>query len=427
MFRVAVILFPGTNCEGETKRSLINAGLAADYLRWNEGEKLAQGNYDAYVLPGGFAYEDRSRAGIIAALDPVMEQIKQAAAQGKPVIGICNGCQVLVETGLIPGLDGSVLAGAVAVNTRLKAGKIIGTGFYHDTVYIQNTAPAGRSCVTMNLAPGTVIPATVANGEGRFIFPTDLLVELDKRQQIIFKYCTEAGELTNEFPTTPNGAVWGIAGFCNPFGNVVAYMPHPERLERGGDSLFNNLRAWLEQPPKHEPYTIAWKPESTVVGAYECAKNCLQLYVELKITDNAAKTVELALQQKGYAVTVTRKTHWEVWHEESISDLKGFTQTMVDSGELLNTHKERYTDHKTTNPKTVSLLVRFADDFEGKAVADTLRTRFSLKGIANIHKGVVWELTFASDDAAERTRLLTEILQTHILFNPFSQDCKVII
>lgn len=426
MFRVAVIIFPGTNCENETQRSLTNAGLNPELIRWNETDRLKQGNYDAFVLPGGFAYEDRSRAGIIAALDPVMDYIKQVAADGKPVIGICNGCQVLVETGLIPGLTHNVLAGAVAINTRLKGGQVIGTGYYHDTIYMQNVAPAGRSCITTQLDQGAVIPATVANGEGRFIFPTDLLVELEKHNQILFKYCTEQGQIINEFPTTPNGATWGVAGFCNPAGNVVAYMPHPERLERNGESLFNNVRAWLEQPPKQESYRLLWKPQSTVVEPYKCEGNCVQLYVDLIITDNTAKTVELALQQKGYQVKVGRKTHWEIWYEGSTTDVIGLVHTLVDSGELLNTNKERYSQTKSSDPKTLSLLVRFTDDFEGKAVADTLRSRFGLKDIANLHKGVVWELNFTSDDPAERTKLATEILQTHILFNPFSQECYII-
>lgn len=427
MFRVAVIIFPGTNCEAETSRSLLNAGLAPEIIRWNEIDRLQSTNYDAFVLPGGFAYEDRSRAGIIAALDPVLEHIKTAAAQGKPVIGICNGCQVLVETGLIPGLPTMALAGAVAMNTRVKAGQIIGTGFYHDTVYIQNVAPTGRCCVTTNLEPGAVIPATVANGEGRFMFPAELLAELEQRNQIIFKYCTATGVIQNEFPTTPNGAVWGIAGFCNPAGNVVAYMPHPERLERNGESLFTHLRAWLEHPPKPEPYTLRWQPPETVVEPYRASEHCLQLYVELLITDNAAKTIELALQHKGYSVQVQRKTHWEVCYPASLADPAALLQTLVSSGELLNTNKERFTQTKNPDPNTLSFLVRFSEDFEGKAVAATIGSRLGLNDVSNIHKGVVWELTFTTNDPAERTRLATEILQTHILFNPFSQDCQVIL
>jgi len=425
MFRVAVILFPGTNCEGETHRSLVNAGLEPDYVRWNQPERLK--DFDAYVLPGGFAYEDRSRAGIIAAQDPMMELIKHYAAEGKPVIGICNGCQVLVETGLIPGLDGNTLAGAVAVNTRVKAGEIIGTGFYHDTIYIKNVARSGRSAVTTTLDKGAVVPATVANGEGRFIFPEELLLEMEKRDQILFKYCTSDGTIINEFPTTPNGAIWGIAGFCNPRGNVVAYMPHPERLERGGDSLFSNLKAWLEHPSLAEEYHLQWKPKAAVVETYQPASNSLQFFVQLVITDNAAKTIELALQHKGYAVTVTRQTHWDVrYHQTPGKTVEQLEETLVQTGELLNTNKEKYSTHKSADANTVTFLVRYSDDYEGKSVAHTLRQRFGIDQIDNIRKGVVWELHIPEADSTKRMAIATEILQTHILFNPYSQECVLI-
>lgn len=424
MFRVAVILFPGTNCETETHRSLRNAGLAAEYVRWNERDHLDQ--FNAFVLPGGFAYEDRSRAGIIAAQDPIMEKIKQAAHAGKPVIGICNGCQVLVETGLIPGLPHNALAGAVAMNTRLHGGQIIGTGFYHDTIYIKSVAPLGRSCITTAVQPDSVIPATVANGEGRFIFPTDLLLELERHQQILFKYCTANGVVLNEFPTTPNGAVWGIAGLCNPAGNVVAYMPHPERLEREGETLFHHLRQWLEQPPQREPYALQWQPHDTVVDTYQPQGNCVQFYVSLMITDNAAKTVELALQQKGWPVTVRRQTHWEVWYqpETNVADL---TTKLVQTGELLNTHKETYTTQRSVAHNALSFLVQYSEDFEGRAVTATLRDRFGLHLVENVRKGVVWELTIQAETSEQRMDMATKILQTHMLFNPYAQECNLIL
>lgn len=423
MFRVAVILFPGTNCETETHRSLRNAGLAPEYVRWNERDRLDA--FDAFVLPGGFAYEDRSRAGIIAAQDPIMLKIKAAAEQGKPVIGICNGCQVLVETGLIPGLPNNALAGAVAMNTRVKSGEIIGTGFYHDTIYIKSVAPAGRSCVTTQLPQDTVVPATVANGEGRFIFSTDLLAELERHDQILFQYCTPDGTRLNEFPTTPNGAIWGTAGFCNPAGNVVAYMPHPERLEREGESLFTNLRLWLERPPKYKPYQLEWKPQQTVVGTYQPAGNCIQFYVGLIITDNAAKTVELALQQKGFNVKVARKTHYEVWHNP-IAKADDLKKALVQSGELLNTNKEVYSHTRNGDGDTISFLVQYSEDFEGRAITQTLKHRFGLDAIENVRKGMVWEITIPAKDKAERMAIATKILQTHILFNPYAQECSII-
>jgi phosphoribosylformylglycinamidine (FGAM) synthase-like amidotransferase family enzyme len=246
------------------------------------------------VLPGGFAYEDRSRAGIVAAKDPIMNIIKEQAALGKPVIGICNGCQVLVESGLVPGVTNDALAGAVAMNTRVKDGKIIGTGFYHDKVNIKSTAPQGRTAVTMDIGVGDIIPASVANGEGRFIFPTDLLLELERHNQIIFKYCNDDGSIVNEFPTTPNGAMWGIAGLCNKAGNVVAYMPHPERFDTG-IPLFASLKTYLEKKPTPESYELQWQPPQANVEPYEPEGNVLQLLVDLIITDNEANNFELKI------------------------------------------------------------------------------------------------------------------------------------
>lgn len=423
MNRIAIILFPGTNCETETMRSLRNAGLAPEYVRWNERERVGQ--FDGYVLPGGFAYEDRGRAGIIAAQDPIMKLIKAEAEKGKPVIGICNGCQVLVETGLVPGLDNTALAGAVAMNTRVKSSRIIGTGFYHDTIYIKSVVPQGRSCVTMTIPEQTVIPATVANGEGRFIFPTELLLELEQHNQILFKYCTAEGIVLNEFPTTPNGATWGIAGMCNRAGNVVAYMPHPERFDTGVP-LFNSLRDYLSAPSTVQPYPINWQPKPDTVEQYHVPDNVTQVFVDLKITDNAAKTVELTLQHEGYTVTVKRKTHWEIWHKP-VKDQTAFLQKLLQTGELLNTNKESFATEYHVPTDAVTFLTRYSDDYEGKAVATTLHDRFEITPVENIRKGVLWELYIPEPDATKRNAIASSILQTHILYNPYAQECKVLI
>ena len=104
--KIAVIYFPGNNCEQETKERCIEAGMQADIIRWNSKEKL--NNYDGFIIPGGFSYEDRVRAGIIAAKEKIMERIKDETKNKKPLLGICNGAQVLVETGLIPGLNNKI-------------------------------------------------------------------------------------------------------------------------------------------------------------------------------------------------------------------------------------------------------------------------------------------------------------------------------
>lgn len=423
MFRIAVLQFPGTNCELETRRALINAGLQGEYVRWNERDKLK--DYDGYVLPGGFAYEDRSRAGIIAAQDPVIGIIKEQADNGKPVVGICNGCQILVETGMVPGLSEHALAGAVALNTRVKDGDIIGTGYFHDQVYMKSTAVKGRTAVTMNIEQNEIIPASVANAEGRFIFSNDLLMELESHGQIVFKYCDESGKEHNEFPITPNGAVWGIAGISNKEGNVVAFMPHPERFDTG-IPFFESIKAYLEKKPTAQTYDIKWQPPQSTVEPYSPSGNVTQIYVDLKITDNEAKTVELTLQQQGYPVTVTRKTHWEIWHSAAPEKVSDLTSSVIATGELLNTNKENYSDKLIKDENTVSLLVRNSDDYEGKAVTKTIQNRFNINQVENIRKGVVWELHINEPDQAKRLEIATQILQTYVLYNPYSQECKII-
>src|SRR3989338_3801427 len=102
---IAVILFPGTNCEEETARACKSVGLNAEIVRWNSANIES---YDGYIIPGGFSYEDRVRAGVISAKDPILKIIKKEAKKGKPVLGICNGCQILIESGLIPGLKDKV-------------------------------------------------------------------------------------------------------------------------------------------------------------------------------------------------------------------------------------------------------------------------------------------------------------------------------
>jgi phosphoribosylformylglycinamidine synthase len=228
MPNIAVILFPGNNCEEETLRAAQAVGMNGKILRWNTTEKLS--DYDGFIIPGGWAYEDRIRAGVIPAQDPIMNIIKKESEKGKPVLGICNGCQVLVETGMIPGIEDKVQM-ALAPNKN----PII-SGFYCTWVNVKNDGK--KTAFNSSIETGEVIQMPIAHAEGRFVTKDKSLInQLTKNKQIIFQYCTKDGKVEDKFPTNPNGSILNIAGISNKQGNVLAMMPHPERA------------TWLRQLP----------------------------------------------------------------------------------------------------------------------------------------------------------------------------------
>ncbi|MFH1134017.1 MAG: phosphoribosylformylglycinamidine synthase I [Nanoarchaeota archaeon] len=219
--KVAVIQFPGTNCERETAYALQQCGVPADILRWNQAERLDR--YDGVVLPGGWSYEDRIRAGVIASKDPLMQTVKEQARLGKPVLGICNGAQILVESGIIPGLQDNVQM-ALAPNSNPFV-----QGYYCTWVWIK--AMTRKTAFTSRVE--SKIPIVIAHAEGRFVSAEHGLMERLARQgQLVFQYCDEQGK-EDGFPTNPNGAMLSAAGIGNKEGNVLAMMPHPERSTFG--------------------------------------------------------------------------------------------------------------------------------------------------------------------------------------------------
>jgi phosphoribosylformylglycinamidine synthase len=219
--RVAVVQFPGVNCEAESVRALERAGLRAELFRWTRPPGELAG-YDAYVLPGGFSYQDRVRAGVLAAKAPLVAVLAERADAGAPVLGICNGAQVLVESGLVPG--GGKVELALARNRMPARG-----GYY--TRWVTCRVEASVCAFTSHMAPGTLLPMPVAHGEGRFVSGRrGALAKLSGAGQVPLRYAREDGTAAGDFPDNPNGAELAAAGVCNARGNVFALMPHPERV-----------------------------------------------------------------------------------------------------------------------------------------------------------------------------------------------------
>ena len=219
--KIAVLYFPGNNCEEETRDRCMDVGIDAKIIRWNSKENLSE--FDGFIIPGGFSYEDRIRAGVIAAKEKIMDKVEKEVDNGKLLLGICNGAQILVETGLIPGLKDKVeMAVAPNINPLV-------SGYYDAWVYIK-LSNNKKNAFNQFYKNNEIIKVPVAHGEGRFITKDkNLIKKLIKNKQIIFQYCDNKGKVENKYPTNPNGAVNNIAAISNKEGNIMAIMPHPER------------------------------------------------------------------------------------------------------------------------------------------------------------------------------------------------------
>lgn len=217
--KVAVLVFPGTNSEIETWRICRDVGLDAQVVHWSQAATLAK--YDAYVLPGGFAYEDRIRAGAIPAHDPMMDYVLEGAQRGKLVLGICNGAQIVLEAGLVPGTG--ALRKPTAAFTR--NGPV--PHFICKHVYIKLAIAPQRCAITASLPKDALIPAWAAHGEGRLAATPEHLREITDGGHLAFVYAHADGSV--DASAVPNGSALGCAGLTNREGNVLAIMPHPER------------------------------------------------------------------------------------------------------------------------------------------------------------------------------------------------------
>lgn len=205
--KFAVIRFPGSNCDQDCVYALNTfEGASADFV-WHKDSSLA--GFDAVVVPGGFSYGDYLRCGAIARFSPIMKAVKEFAASGGLVIGICNGFQILCESGLLPG---------ALVRNR-------GLHFICDHVFVK--VEQSNTPFTSGIKPGTILNLPIAHGEGCYFADDATLASLEKDGRVLVRYCDASGNATEA--SNPNGSRHNIAGICNEGRNVFGLMPHPER------------------------------------------------------------------------------------------------------------------------------------------------------------------------------------------------------
>lgn len=412
--KIAIIQFPGSNTERETFMACHRVGLMPVGFLWNQPlEELS--NFDGYIIVGGFSYEDRSRAGVIAALDPIIKQIKVEAKSGKPVLGICNGAQILVESGMVPGLENGRVGVALTDNKRIKKNHVIGVGYYNTWANLTVSVPPDRCAFTRKLKPEESINIPLAHGEGRFIVPSELLGKMIKNKQTVYRYCDEGGNIIDEFPTNPNGSTYNLAAVCNPAGNVMAMMPHPERTSNG-DVVFSSMKDFIDNNNPISSYTLKHDFPNDKINNYTSADKSQQWIIDMIITDNDAVSVNNALVSLGHDVTLTRQTHWEI---ESSNNSDSVMNKIEATGELYNSNKE-FVSKVIKKEKTKSFLIRQKDDILGRSKLQSLKEKFEIEEISNIKRGVIWNLTINSGNFES---IINQILETHILYNPLTYEC----
>lgn len=412
--RIGVVQFPGSNCERETILAIKRAGMTPVEFLWNESHELLR-ELDGYVIVGGFSYEDRSRAGVIAALDPVMQEIKNQSELGKPILGICNGAQVLVESGLVPGLEGNKVGMVLAENKRIAHGKVLGTGFYNAWINMRLSKKHQRNAFTRHLKSEDIMHIPVAHAEGRFVMSEALLQEVKTQGLNVFQYCDANGAIDEHFPVNPNGSLDNIAAISNKAGNVMAMMPHPERTPNG-DAIFTSMRDFIADGKKTDAIPLYYYPRKLKIPTYQISNGNHECIVELMITDNHARTVQNTLHQMGLPVTVRRQVHWDIHcqSEEVLEKVKV-------SGVLFNKRKEcELTPEKVQSNDAHIYLVRAKEDMLGRQKNQMLKDHFAIDGVESIRHGLLWH--FEAKDA-KIADLAAKILSTNIIFNPYAHDC----
>lgn len=216
--KIAVVVFPGTNCEHDVHHVLSELG-ASPTLVWHRTQDLT--GFEAVVLPGGFAHGDYLRTGAIARFSPIMDEVVRMAERGAPVVGICNGFQVLCEAGLLPG--------ALVANRDLR--------FVCKPVHVR--VETTYSVITRGATRGQVLRIPLNSYEGNWIAPSDELAAIEDSGQVILRYSDRSGAVDDR--TSPNGSTHSVAGVANLAGNVAGLMPHPERASHAALGSMDGL------------------------------------------------------------------------------------------------------------------------------------------------------------------------------------------
>ena len=410
--KIAVIQFPGSNTELETIAAIERNGMTPISHLWNEPASNLE-LCDGYIIVGGFSYEDRSRSGIIASLDPVINTLKKQALVGKPVLGVCNGAQILVESGMVPGNKGFDTIVGLSENKRVRSGQVVGTGYYNTWCYLKSNKESVSAFIDKS-DDGLLLQIPIAHAEGRFVMDKKLQEVVESTNLAVYHYCNQDGEIINDFPVNPNGSIDNIAALGNVAGNVMAIMPHPERTYKG-DPVFKSLNNFLNSDDVFSYKALRYESKKITVSPFKKPKKTTELLISMIIADNEAISVEKCIERLGQTNAGIKKyLHLEIEHD-GVLDIENIYETDV----LFNPSKEFITTN-IDKGSGFRFLVREKENIGGRKMKETLHRRFGFNNITNILKGTVWEINSKEKQIKKDIDL---ILNSHILCNPISQEC----
>ena len=410
--KIAVIQFPGSNTELETIAAIERNGMSPISHLWNEPASNLE-LCDGYIIVGGFSYEDRSRSGIIASLDPVINTLKKQALVGKPVLGVCNGAQILVESGMVPGNKGFDTIVGLSENKRVRGGQVVGTGYYNTWCYLKSNKESVSAFIDKS-DDGLLLQIPIAHAEGRFVMDKKLQEVVESTNLAVYHYCNQDGEIINDFPVNPNGSIDNIAALGNVAGNVMAIMPHPERTYKG-DPVFKSLNNFLNSDDVFSYKALRYESKKITISPFKKPKKTTELLISMIIADNEAISVEKCIERLGQTNAGIKKyLHLEIEHD-GVLDIENIYETDV----LFNPSKEFITTN-IDKGSGFRFLVREKENIGGRKMKETLHRRFGFNNITNILKGTVWEINSKEKQIKKDIDL---ILNSHILCNPISQEC----
>jgi phosphoribosylformylglycinamidine synthase len=407
---LAVITFPGNNCDTESARAATRNGFTAEQVLWNEIDRI--GEFDAYLLEGGFSFEDRGRSGAIAAREPIFDALREEAKKGKLILGVCNGAQMIVESGLIPVAE-DPLPFSLAKNLRLtKEVHILGKGYYNTWCYLK----AEREDTAFTNKIEKVLHVPIAHGEGRFASIDEVaLASLKSGKNVAFRYCDEGGQVSDKFPTTPNHSVHATAAIVNNEGTIMGIMPHPERFYKAfdGDQIFQSMKAWIEDEKSPAQVKIGdlshrAVPESEIVGTE--SPRGIWLEKTLMITDNENFSVKRTAESVcGSSIDLEKSVVLHISGDIT-------RDQVLDSGLIFNPNKERCVDLK---PKPNQYLVENFDDELAWDLSEAFSEMIGKESSVTVQVFVAWDFKGTSQDLIDR------VLKNGLLCNPNSgRICK---